>query len=194
MDLSPTFRTTSDSTGLVSNKDPPLHRLAELKVLGGSTYCKSYDRLFKTQVWQFVSPKLEDESKAQRSSVKTMQSLFSQHRWQSPFFPLSSSPYFFLILAFILVLLTVGQLLRSVTDLSRKKVSGSAREVWEISSGRRGCRYFSWWYLSFIEIHVGCVLNTQYDLLSKQRSCWRQQNNQQMIIFSVLLKDSVRSM
>lgn len=44
------FRTASDSTGHVSNKNPPLHRPAELKVLGGSTYCKSYDRLLKTQV------------------------------------------------------------------------------------------------------------------------------------------------
>lgn len=56
INLSVASRTTPDSAGPVSNKNPPLHRPAELKVPGGSTYRKGFDRLFKTQVWPFVSP------------------------------------------------------------------------------------------------------------------------------------------
>lgn len=155
INLSVTFRTTSESTGLVPNTNPPLHRPAELKVPGGSTYCKSHDRLFKTQVWQFVSPKMEDGSKAQRSSLKTMQSLFSPPRWSSPFFvSLSRWPYSsFLLLAFILVL-NVGPLLKSVTDLSWKNITGSARGDWKHLSGRRVC-YFTWQHHSFRLCSVG---------------------------------------
>lgn len=151
INLSVAFRTTADSAGLVSNKDPPLHRPAELKVLGGSTYCKSYDRLFKTQVWQFVSPKMEDESKAQRSSVKTMQSLFSPHWWSTPFFSLSSSPYS--------ILRIFGLHFSSSNCWTNAEVSeGSVMKkdycFWKISSAPPGCWYFSYWYLRVFVINV----------------------------------------
>lgn len=144
INLSVTSRTTSDSTGLVSDRNPPLHRPAELEVLGGSTYCKSYDRLFKAQVWHFVSPQMEDESKAQWSSLKTMQSLFSPHRRSSLFF------------SFV-----------QLTIFHFSSLHFSSSNCWTIAevsdgcgmrkyqrSARRGCCCFSWWYLRFIVIHV----------------------------------------
>lgn len=48
------FRTTSDSTRFVSNKNPSLYWPSKLEILGGSTTCKGYERLFKTQVWHCV--------------------------------------------------------------------------------------------------------------------------------------------
>lgn len=61
-------RTTPDSTRLVSNKNPPLHWPSELKVFGGSTNCKGYERLFKTQVWQCV----KEKQKKRRGGLKAL--------------------------------------------------------------------------------------------------------------------------
>lgn len=59
--LTSSCRTTSDVAGLVSDKNTPLHRPSKLEVLGGSTHCKSYERLFKAQVWQCVKGAVREE-------------------------------------------------------------------------------------------------------------------------------------
>lgn len=48
------FRTTSHSSGLVSDRNPSLHWPAEPEVAGGSSHCQSYERLFTAQVWHLM--------------------------------------------------------------------------------------------------------------------------------------------
>lgn len=82
------FRTTSEPSRHVSNKDPSLHRPSELKVLRGSPHRQGHERLFKTQVWQCVRTTSAQRKRGYKNSrsvkLKTMQSLVARLKEMSP--------------------------------------------------------------------------------------------------------------